>query len=167
MATCRLLLCAVACKQGKYRHPCQVLNVSTYHDEGLLRRVVQVRRLPTILTLFAIAATLAAGARARNAIEVERPVAFARIGTPVTVSGRSSAYEGTVHVSVLEDRRGPDRVLGKGFVNGGAAELAPFSGRIAFGAPSAEAGWLVFSGDSGGDGGIFDATAVRIRFAGH
>jgi len=107
------------------------------------------------------------GARARNAIEVERPVAFARIGTPVTVSGRSSAYEGTVHVSVLEDRRGPDRVLGKGFVNGGAAELAPFSGRIAFGAPSAEAGWLVFSGDSGGDGGIFDATAVRIRFAGH
>jgi hypothetical protein len=85
----------------------------------------------------------------------------------VTVSGRSSAYEGTVHVSVLEDRRGPDRVLGKGFVNGGAAELAPFSGRIAFGAPSAEAGWLVFSGGSGGDGGIFDATAVRIRFAGH
>jgi plastocyanin len=62
MATCRLLLCAVACKQGKYRHPCQVLNVSTYHDEGLLRRVVQVRRLLTILTLFAIAATLAAGA---------------------------------------------------------------------------------------------------------
>jgi hypothetical protein len=40
-------------------------------------------------------------------------------------------------------------------------------GRIAFGPPSAEAGWLVFSGDSGGDGGIFDATAVRIRFAGH
>jgi hypothetical protein len=76
----------------------------------------------------------------------------------VTVSGRSSAYEGTVHVSVLEDRRGPDRVLGKGFVNGGAAELAPFSGRIAFGAPSAEAGWLVLSGDSGGDGGTFDAT---------
>lgn len=61
MATCRLLLCAVACKQGKHRHPCQVLNVSTYHDEGLLRRVVQVRRLLTIFTLFAIAATLAAG----------------------------------------------------------------------------------------------------------
>jgi hypothetical protein len=50
MATCRLLLCAVACKQGKHRHPCQVLNVSTYHDEGLLRRVVQVRRLLTIFT---------------------------------------------------------------------------------------------------------------------
>jgi hypothetical protein len=53
-------------------------------------------------------------------------------------------------------------VLGKGFVNGGAAGLAPFSGRIAFGAPSAEAGWLVFSGS---DGGVLDATAVRIRFA--
>jgi hypothetical protein len=42
---------------------------------------------------------------------------------------------------------------------------APFSGRVAFSAPSAEAGWLVLSGDGGSDGGIVDATAVRIRFA--
>jgi hypothetical protein len=105
------------------------------------------------------------GARARNAIEVEQPRAFARISSPVTVSGLANAYEGTVLVAVLEDRRGPDRVLGKGFVTGGAVELAPFSGRIAFGAPSADAGWLVFSGGTGVDDGIFDATAVRVRFA--
>jgi plastocyanin len=61
MATCRLLLCAMACKQGKHRRPCLVLNVSPYHDEGFLRRVVQVRRVLTIFTLFAIAASLAAG----------------------------------------------------------------------------------------------------------
>jgi hypothetical protein len=66
---------------------------------------------------------------------------------------------------LLEDRRGPDRVLGKGLVTGGAAELAPFSGRVAFSTSSAEAGWLVLSGDGGSDGGIVDATAVRIRFA--
>jgi hypothetical protein len=105
------------------------------------------------------------GARARNAIEVERPLAFARISSPVTVSGLASAYEGTVNVAVMEDRGGADRVLGKGFVTGGAVELAPFSGRIAFVAPSADAGWLVFSGGTGVDDGIFDATAVRIRFA--
>jgi hypothetical protein len=39
------------------------------------------------------------------------------------------------------------------------------SGRVAFSAPSAEAGWLALSGDGGSDGGIVDATAVRIRFA--
>jgi plastocyanin len=61
MATCRLLLCAVACKQGKHRHPGGVLNVSPYHEEGPLRRVVLLRRLLTIFTLFATVATLAAG----------------------------------------------------------------------------------------------------------
>ncbi len=105
------------------------------------------------------------GARARNAIEVEQPRAFARISSPVTVSGLANAYEGTVNVAVMEDRRGADRVLGKGFVTGGAVELAPFSGRIAFVVPSADAGWLIFSGGTGVDDGIFDATAVRIRFA--
>ena len=89
MATCRLLLCAVACKQGKYRHPCQVLNVSTFHDEGLLRRVVQVRRLLTILTLFAIAATLAAGMRTR------------RTGTSISILG----IDGTNGFTIDGERR--------------------------------------------------------------
>src|SRR5215207_3080958 len=60
------------------------------------------------------------GAKAAGAIEVNEPLPFARIASPVSVSGLSVAYEGTVHVTVTEDRRGPDRVLGKGFVNGGA-----------------------------------------------
>jgi hypothetical protein len=75
------------------------------------------------------------GARASNAIEVAEPLAFARVLSPLTVSGLSNAYEGTVHVTVTEDRRGADRVLGKGF-----------------------------SGDTGADTGIMSATAVRIRF---
>jgi hypothetical protein len=103
------------------------------------------------------------GAQARNRIEVDQPLAWARIGAPVAVSGLASAYEGTVQVTVTEDRAGADRVLGRSFVNGGATELAPFQGRIAFSTPSADAGWLIFSGDSGG-GGIFEATAVRVRF---
>jgi hypothetical protein len=109
---------------------------------------------------------VATGSKAVNAIEVDEPLPFARILSPVTVSGLSSAYEGTVHVTVTEDRRGADRVLGKGFVNGGSAALAPFQGAIAFTSPSpgADAGWVVFSGDTGSGDGIISATAVRTRF---
>ena len=107
---------------------------------------------------------VATGAKAVNAIEVDEPLPFARIQSPVTVSGLSVAYEGTVHVTVTEDRRGPDRVLGRGFVNGGASELAPFGGRIPFARPSGDAGWVIFSGDSGLDAGLVSATAVRVRF---
>ena len=104
------------------------------------------------------------GARAVGAIEVDQPLPFARIASPVAVSGMSVAYEGTVHVTVTEDRRGADRVLGKGFVNGGADTLAPFSGQLRFTRPTGDAGWVVFAPDSGADLGIFSATAVRVRF---
>jgi Immunoglobulin-like domain of bacterial spore germination len=107
---------------------------------------------------------VATGAKAVNTIEVDQPLPFTRILSPLTVSGQSSAYEGTVHVTVTEDRRGPDRVLGRGFVNGGATELAPFSGPIRFARPTGDAGWVVFTPDSGADLGIFSATAVRVRF---
>ena len=107
---------------------------------------------------------LPTGASAVN-IEVDQPLPFSRIESPVTVSGLSVAYEGTVHVSVLQDRRGPDRVLGKGVVNGGGTELAPFSGSIRFADPTnGIAGWVVFSGDTGADTGIMSASAVRVRF---
>src|SRR5829696_8006413 len=94
---------------------------------------------------------VATGAKA-DAIEVEQPLPFSRISSPVPVSGMSVAYEGTVHVAVTEDRRGADRVLGKGFVNGGADSLAPFSGQVPFTRPTGDA--------LGG----FAATAVRVRF---
>jgi hypothetical protein len=106
------------------------------------------------------------GAKAVNAIEVDQPLPFSRIESPLTVSGTSVSYEGTVHVSVLEDRRGPDRLLGRGFVNGGGTELAPFQGSIPFRSQTVgvDAGWVVFSGDTGTGDGIISATAVRVRF---
>jgi hypothetical protein len=106
---------------------------------------------------------VATGATA-DTIEVEQPLPFSRISSPVPVSGMSVAYEGTVHVTVTEDRRGADRVLGKGFVNGGADSLAPFSGQVTFTRPTGDAGWVVFTPDSGADLGVFAATAVRVRF---
>ena len=106
------------------------------------------------------------GAKAVGTIEVAQPLPFARVLSPLTVSGLSVAYEGTVHVTVTEERRGADRVLGKGFVNGGGTELAPFLGAIDFArpVPGADAGWVVFSGDTAAGTGIIEATAVRVRF---
>jgi hypothetical protein len=106
---------------------------------------------------------VATGARA-DIIEVEQPLPFSRITSPVPVSGMSVAYEGTVHVTVTEDRRGADRVLCKGFVTGGADSLGPFSGQLTFTRPTGDAGWVVFTPDSGADLGVFTATAVRVRF---
>jgi hypothetical protein len=107
---------------------------------------------------------VATGARALDPIDVAQPRPFARILSPLTVSGVSLAYEGTVHVTVTEDRRGPDRVLGKGFVTGGGAEPGPFRGPITFTRPTADAGWVVFSGDTAAGTGIVSASAVRVRF---
>jgi hypothetical protein len=122
-------------------------------------------RVTTLVQLRRYAGWTVTGAKAVGAVEVDEPIPFARVRSPLTVSGLSSAFEGTVHVTVTEDGRGPDRVLGEGFVNGGAAELAPFQGQVRFQRPSAEAGWVVFRGDTGADTGIVSATAVRIRFA--
>jgi hypothetical protein len=127
----------------------------------------QLDRLTTLVQLHRYTnGWLATGAKAVNTIEVDQPLPFARIASPVTVSGRSVAYEGTVTVTVTEDRRGADRVLGRSFVNGGATELAPFSGSIRFSTPTPgiDAGWVTFSGDTGADSGIFSATVVRVRF---
>ena len=109
---------------------------------------------------------VATGAKAVNQIEVDEPLPFSRIQSPVTVSGTSVAYEGTVHVTVTEDRQGQDRVLGKGFVNGGADQLAPFRGAIKFALPTPgiDAGWVVFSPDTGIDTPLISATAVRVQF---
>jgi hypothetical protein len=101
-------------------------------------------------------------------IRVGDPVRFERIASPVAVAGRASAFEGTVEVLVTEDRTGKDRALGRGVVTGsGTAELGPFSGRISFSKPTADAGWVLFYTESEADGvGILEATALRIRFAG-
>jgi hypothetical protein len=99
-------------------------------------------------------------------IQVNDPVRFARIASPVTVAGKASAFEGTVQVAVTEDRAGKDRAIGHSVVTGsGTAELGSFKGRVSFSKPTAGAGWLLFTTESEADGvGVLEATALRIRF---
>jgi hypothetical protein len=100
-------------------------------------------------------------------IQVTTPARLQRISSPLTVTGKASAYEGTVYVKVTQDRPGRDRVLGQGFVNGsGDATPNPFSGQIPFRQPtSASPGWVIFYEEGAATGsGILQATAVRIQF---
>ena len=108
------------------------------------------------------------GGRPMPATAPQTTVRLERISSPLAVAGRASAFEGTVQVRVTEDRAGKDRELGHGVVTGsGTAELGPFSGRVSFGKPSADAGWVLFYTESEADAvGILEATSLRIRFGG-
>ncbi len=98
-------------------------------------------------------------------IVVESPAAGARISSPVAVSGRNNTFEGNVEVEVREDGMLFDQFLGKAPVTGGMGELTPFSGAIAFEAPTEPAGAIVFFERSMADGqGVLRASVVRVDF---
>ena len=88
-----------------------------------------------------------------------------RIGSPVRVTGRAHAFEGTVNVEVREDGMLAGQALGRGVVTGGGDALRPFSGEITFRAPSKRAGAMVFTELGMADGqGILRAAVVRVLF---
>ena len=104
------------------------------------------------------------GAAAAN-IQVVSPVALDTVTSPAAVSGRSSAFEGTVLVQVKEDGMGPGEFLGQEPLIGGAgADLEPFSGQVAFKAPSTATGAIVFLTESAKNGDVEQLSAVRVRF---
>jgi hypothetical protein len=98
-------------------------------------------------------------------IVVATPGPGDRIASPVRLTGRAVAFEGTVNVTVREDGMPAARSLGKGVVTGGGDQLRAFSGDVAFGAPSKAAGAVTLVELSAADGqGIVKATVVRVRF---
>lgn len=103
------------------------------------------------------------GANARN-IELHsrypEPVT-----SPVRVRGRSRAYEAHVGVEVRQAGQGPGERLGEGYVMGGAYELEPFDGEVAFSRPSRATGAVVLFTASAEDGTVSEATVIRVVFA--
>ncbi len=75
------------------------------------------------------------------------------------------AYEGTVGVTVVEDRRGSHTIVGEGFVTGAGDRMGPFSGEVEFVEHNSERGWVVFTEESAADGSTMRATIVRVEFA--
>jgi hypothetical protein len=87
------------------------------------------------------------------------------VSSPVTVSGFSTAFEGTIVVSVVA--QGGARPLGRKPLIGGAnGDVGPFNGQIRFDAPTVGGpGAIVLTTDSAEDGRIWQATVVPVMLA--
>ena len=98
-------------------------------------------------------------------IELTAPSWLATVSSPVTLTGTSVAFEGTVSTQVRQD--GGDRPLGEGFVTGGATSMGPFEGTLSFTAPDQHYGAIVLLTRSlgGADAGnVREASVLRVRF---
>lgn len=98
-------------------------------------------------------------------ITIESPEHGDVVTSPLGLSGRGRAYEGTIHVSIRDDREVDlhPRPGDPGFVTAGALEVQPFEASLDFSAPSARAGRLMLAGDTGA-GPPPAIAVVRIRF---
>ncbi|MDQ3897561.1 MAG: GerMN domain-containing protein [Actinomycetota bacterium] len=98
-------------------------------------------------------------------IVVTTPKELDKVASPVRVTGQAVAFEGHVNVEVREDGMLAGQALGRGFVTGGGDVLRPYSGDIAFRAPTEPAGAVVLLDRSAADDqGILRAAVVRVRF---
>jgi hypothetical protein len=99
-------------------------------------------------------------------IQVATPSPNDTISSPLALSGKANAFEGSVQVQVRQsgDPAGP--VLGESMVQGsGTDTLGPFSGEVEF-STAAGQGWLTFFVPSEADGQVLQATVVPVTLAG-
>jgi hypothetical protein len=144
--------------------------VGDFRQGDALSGEVEVRSVetftPTLVSLrmFGRAGTWWVLGAATADIEVDEPLADAVVSSPLTVSGRSVAFEGTVQVAIRVD--GDDEPVFEGFVTGGAApgDSAPFEETFEWDAPESGRGQLVFFTVSSDDGRVLQATVVRVTF---
>lgn len=94
-------------------------------------------------------------------IEVTSPETGALVGSPLRITGRAVAFEGTVRVEVRQD--GEVGALGSGFVTGGGDEMRPFDGTIPFREPTQRYGTVVLYTASGENGQVWVVAALRVR----
>jgi len=105
-----------------------------------------------------------------DTISVDHPAAaitpsdLAVVTSPLTISGRALAFEGTVNVRVVQIKNGVVRQLGTGHVTGGGDVMGPFTGQITFAAPGTGIGWVLASELSAYNGAVTKVTAVRVAF---
>ncbi|HET7720001.1 MAG TPA: GerMN domain-containing protein, partial [Acidimicrobiales bacterium] len=98
-------------------------------------------------------------------ITVTTPAPLARITSPVRLTGQAHAFEGHVNVQIREDGMLAGQSLGKGFVTGGGDMKRPYSGDIAFRAPTKPGGAILYTELSAADGqNIMQVAAVKVRF---
>ena len=103
------------------------------------------------------------GATTTN-LRLETPAALTEISSPVTLTGTSTAFEGTVQTEIRQD--GATAPMGTGFVTGGAnGQFGPFRDTLAFTRPTTRAGALLLYTVSMENGHVWEATVLRIYFS--
>jgi hypothetical protein len=98
-------------------------------------------------------------------ITVTSPAPLSRITSPVRLTGQAHAFEGNVNVQIREDGMLAGQSLGKGFVTGGGDMKRPYSGDIAFRAPTKPGGAILYTELSAADGqNLVQVAAIKVRF---
>lgn len=94
-------------------------------------------------------------------VHVTSPSAGARVGSTLTLAGRSTAFEAVVNFSVRTDS---GRILAQGTVKGGAnGTMAPFRASVHL-AHASGGGEVILSTRSARDGSTLGATIIRVAF---
>jgi hypothetical protein len=102
------------------------------------------------------------GARSSQ-IVVTAPSISQSISSPVTLEGRSTAYEAVVNVQVRQ--AGSLKALADAVVMGGSmGTMGPFSKAITFATPSSSRGAILFRTISPKDGHVIEASVVPVTF---
>jgi len=96
-------------------------------------------------------------------INLTAPVWNATISSPVTLTGTSVAYEGTVQTQVREDDT--TKPLGEGYVTGGSTAMGPFNGTLSFTKPTTKYGAVVLYTTSAENGAVMGASVIRVEFS--
>jgi hypothetical protein len=123
---------------------------------GTATTTVMVRKLAPSETWWVLGA-------ATTSLKLLSPVWNALITSPVTLSGRSTAFEATVNVEIRQD--GSLTPIGTDYVMGGSnGTMGPFSKAVAFTKPTAKRGAVVFKVPSTDGGGTLEAGVILVRF---
>lgn len=102
------------------------------------------------------------GAKSKD-IQVTWPTSRALVRSPVTLRGRSTAFEAVVNVTIRDDRS--LRPLVSTTVRGGSmGVMGPFAQSVSFASARTRDGAVVFRIRSAKDGRVVEATVVPIRF---
>jgi len=97
-------------------------------------------------------------------IVVSAPAPDAVVTSPVTLSGRSTAYEGVINVDVRQ--AGSLTSLARvNVMGGGMGTMGPFQASVHFAAPTQSSGVVMLRERSAKDGSYVAATVVRVKFS--
>jgi len=97
-------------------------------------------------------------------LQLASPAALALIGSPVTITGQSTAFEATVNFEIRQNGTLTPMVADY-FMGGSMGQMGPFSKTVSFAQPNVAHGAIVLETSSAENGHIWEATVVPVTFS--